>query len=778
MNSATLKPNVQELQKDVIDLLRQISALMNRASRALSAEETGGKYAEFQKQVAEEASKVENLELTMAIVAPMKAGKSTIINAIIGQDLLPSRNAAMTTLPTQIVFNAELTKPALTLSEEILLVFSKTLEALRQKIQTSEPDWIQEKIAQYPHLVDLLQKIQAPEELPISAQTSGFEEIKNTLTDLNDIIRLCSLLEPSKDSLSQLVNLPRIETPFWRSPGIAQPEKIGNLVIVDTPGPNEAGEHLKLTAVVAEQLRQSSIVLIVLDFTQLKTKAAEEVKQDVQKVIELRGKENLYVLINKIDQRIDNDMTPEQVRQFVTGEFGIGDSADKERVFEIAARRAFYATNFRLEHQEHPGIDIAEMKTAQALAKQAFGDMWEVIFKSASVDQMESAAQSVWEKSGFAPFLDKAINALVESAAPRCMRSALNLSRSHLVKLRNQALIRTSDIANDAEELQRQVEAIDEDLNHLELCCSRLQQVNTIKVQLQTTLNDELKLLKEKAIVSLDDYFVEEEFKQAEEWQEKIGIGLRKFWEIFKGKNYNKRGLLEFKTDQEAEDFIAQAIASAKQEVERLLEACRAKATKQVEQSCQKLLIFLNQETKGILERARTRLNKAFNIDLTPVPIPDWKTEDFSIAKTKRQTREKTEYQTKKYRPWWLLWLIELEEEVPYTKTETYYTVSLEELVAKINQSIEMSLEKISQGINQYLEEDFQQRFDNFFKDLDGYLSNYRDSLKQAQKDQKLKAEEKDKLVNELKSLVPDATEKIKRADAYLERTNHLIVDK
>ena len=71
----------------------------------------------------------------MAIVAPMKAGKSTIINAIIGQEILPSRNSAMTTLPTEIIFDAERTEPVLDLSAEVLSVFEKTLLALRHKIE-------------------------------------------------------------------------------------------------------------------------------------------------------------------------------------------------------------------------------------------------------------------------------------------------------------------------------------------------------------------------------------------------------------------------------------------------------------------------------------------------------------------------------------------------------------------------------------------------------------------------------------------------------------------
>ena len=178
---------------------------------------------------------------------------------------------------------------------------------------------------------------------------------------------------------------------------------LGNLVIVDTPGPNEAGENLRLSAVVEEQLRQSSIVLIVLDFTQLKTKAAEEVKKEVQKVIKLRGKENLYVLINKVDQRTESDLTPEQVKQFVAAEFGIG-NAGENRVFEIAARSAFCATNFMQEIEQHPNASIAEMKTARALAQQVFGIEWEDDLKEATPNQLKKKAEKLWKNQALHHF--------------------------------------------------------------------------------------------------------------------------------------------------------------------------------------------------------------------------------------------------------------------------------------------------------------------------------------------------------------------------------------
>lgn len=239
MTSNPLKPNVQDLQTDVIELLGQISTLMYRASTALSSDQASKKYADFKKEVDDANRNVDKLELRMAIVAPMKAGKSTIVNAIVGQDILPSRNAAMTTLPTEIVFNAELLEPALRLSPEILTVFQETLLTLQRQIRELGTEGMGKKMEQYPHLIELSEQIRnGMWGLLTSPKTSGREQIIKALTGLNDIIRLCSLIAPLSDPLAQLTDVPCIETPFRRSQEAEKSEKLGNLAIVDTPGPN------------------------------------------------------------------------------------------------------------------------------------------------------------------------------------------------------------------------------------------------------------------------------------------------------------------------------------------------------------------------------------------------------------------------------------------------------------------------------------------------------------------------------------------------------------
>ncbi|WP_413161491.1 hypothetical protein ACL6C3_23135 [Capilliphycus salinus ALCB114379] len=54
MNGTEFQPSVQDLQQDVIDLLKEISQLMGRANSVLSSKDFGQKYGEFQKQVENE----------------------------------------------------------------------------------------------------------------------------------------------------------------------------------------------------------------------------------------------------------------------------------------------------------------------------------------------------------------------------------------------------------------------------------------------------------------------------------------------------------------------------------------------------------------------------------------------------------------------------------------------------------------------------------------------------------------------------------------------------
>jgi len=796
MDSKPNKQNIQYLQQDVIEVLGHVKELMERASKVNAGDNYGKKYQDFQAEIKEAARNVEELELRMAIVAPMKAGKSTIVNGIIGQELLPSRNAAMTTIPTEIIFNPQLNEPVLTLSEENMAIFAATSKVLQQKIQLLEHNGqLKDHEARYPHLVELIQVIKNTVELPLKSETTGREEIIEVLAILNDIVRLCSILVPSTDPLAKLTEAPSIATPFWRSHKNQQAEQLGNLVIVDTPGPNEAEENLRLTAVVTNELRKSSIVLIVLDFTQLNNKAAEDVKKQVQPVIELLGKDSLYVLVNKVDQRRKGDMTPEEVKDFVFADLELSNTSETNKVFEVSAIQAFCATKFLLELQQHPDVELQEMKTAPALAQEALGARWETKFQRATKEELQEEAEFLWEDSGFAPFLEQAINALMTSAAPRCIMSALHLSRNRMLTLRDDLNLRSNAIAQDEEKLLLEVGALEADLKRLELCRLKLKEVEKIKTKLQQNLNETLELLKQEAQVSIEDYFIEEDYERGD-WVKKMDMRARELFltnignfEIFPqwisrkiktSVEYKTSGLIEFNSEAGAGYFASQAVNWAKQRAENLLLAVQKNTEQEIEKARQGLMKFLAKETKPIIEQARKRLNQAFEVQLSPpsIELEGQNSIEFVEAQVRSKTKEVTEGKKERYRPWYLLWMVEQERVVEITRTETYYTISMEDLVKQINESIEINIDHLKGAIAKYLDEDFQHRIDIYFEALDAYLRNYKNSLQQAQKTQKLSLEEKKKLVWEMRALFTETSKKIERTELLNKRTELLMPDK
>ncbi|MGK7893805.1 MAG: dynamin family protein [Xenococcus sp. (in: cyanobacteria)] len=749
-----LKPNIQDLQADILDLLQEIGKLMEKAQQDLNDKNSQKKYTESQRKIEQEIQKVDNLELRMAIVAPMKAGKSTIINAIVGQDLLPSRNAAMTTVPTAISFNNNIEKPKLSLLENTLKVFENTWDNLQQKINHLSELELENLISQYPHLQDLAKKIQT-DRFYIPANVTGKENIGLVLTQLNDLVRLCWTLDPSLDPLNKLENVPEIKTPFWRSNNTEQTKQLGNLVIVDTPGANEAGDNLRLNAVVKQELENCSVVLIVIDFTQLNNQAAEAVKRQVQPIIDVIKKDNLYVLVNKVDQRLSGDMTSEQVKKFIYSDLNLSESEDSERIFEISARQAFSATQFLLELQQYPEIELPNMLSIEALAKQVLGNRWERKLERKTTEDLEEEAGFLWEDSGFDNFIINSIQALITNAAPKCLTTALNKSCKELTILKDDLSLRSSAISENASKLEAEIKALATDLEHLELCRDRLKTVDEIKHKLQVNLKRILKQLIEEAKISVESHFKEEDDNRANNLEivdrkvrnflfQDVGDGdvIPRF--IIDNLRYQSKNILEFDSKHEADKFANETIIWSKQRAEKLLSQARLYTEKEISTSQIELLKSLKKDTKDILEKARARLSKAFDVKLALPPNPELNSELGSIDfRVNNLSREVTDYKTERKRPWYYLWLWEIEQQVPITRTESYYTVSLQDIVKQINTAIEANVNKINYQVNQYLDLDFKNSVDNYFSELDAYLSNYRNSLKQAQADGQLDIKKK-----------------------------------
>ncbi|NEP81617.1 MAG: hypothetical protein F6K39_27730 [Okeania sp. SIO3B3] len=807
MNYSSLQPNVYSIQKDVINLLSEISELFkDYNSVAISetlSEENKESISNFLTQsisnIDEAKKNVDDLELRMAIVAPMKAGKSTIVNAIVGQEILPSRNAAMTTIPTEIILDSKLDKPELIILDnenqenEIKTIFGKAVLAIQKKIK--EVGGIEKAkaiIAQYPHLHKELEKIQRIDfskgNLFSGNKTTEQKFIINKLSILNDTIRLCSLLSVQFNPLQSLSTIPRIKTPFFQQQNLKQKKHLGDLVVIDTPGPNEAGDNFGLLDVVRNELKRSSIVLVVLDYTQLKTEAAENVKKEVKRIIEIRGnQDSLYILVNKVDQRRRGDMSPEDIQNFVVSEFGIDSSRAKDTVFEISARRAFSAASF-VKTINNNSFSLEELKnqnTVRLLAEESFGIDWEEELESADREFLEQKANRMWEKSKFGTFIDNAINALMAKAAPLAIEKELNLVSSLLAKIKDESNIRKKAISEDTQKLQDEIQRLKKDIENVEKVKEELTTVKDVKDEINKYLDDLFPMIHQDIKSIIEEKFIQKDYDRGNFLQQ-LDSNAREIFSknilpmpdnIANPLSHKSKGVVGFDSKKKADKFAQRSVDYCRNLIENEIEKFRELFEEKVQLSYTELKSNLETKTSPIVKRSTKRLGKDFDVKLDPFSSPEFRTEacgEIEVQSNRKvQTIERTT--TEKRRRWFTLWLVPINTQVKVEQSQNYYEVVLQDLVKQVNQSLDQNIKDIQENTRKYIKKDVEKEIDSYFDSLNEYLSGYRKSIENAQSDQSLSVQEREGLKEKLDSIVENSTKQIRKCEDYLDRVQKIL---
>lgn len=291
--------------------------------------------------------KIDKSEMVLAVVGTMKAGKSTTINAIVGSEILPNRNAPMTAIPTLIRHTPTQKIPRLLFSEKAGLPLNKLISELKKAILNKKNAHVLDDLKSDKDLYVTVEKIQ--QGLKIQTEALGEKEIFSFLVYLNDLVRISpkfGLTFPF-DQYQDIDQLPVIEIEFSHLQDAGNTE--GKLILLDTPGPNEAGQaHLR--PMLQEQLKRASAVLAVMDYTQLKSEADEQVRDDL-KSIAGTVKDRMYALVNKFDNCDRNGMQADEVKTFVEG---LTDGLIKEdRVYPIAAKLGYLANRARHERDKN-----------------------------------------------------------------------------------------------------------------------------------------------------------------------------------------------------------------------------------------------------------------------------------------------------------------------------------------------------------------------------------------------------------------------------------------
>lgn len=590
---ALLRDEANRLVKQEISLLRAIQRSPNLLTSSTEQAQTLdlSSLPKIVEQLEDEQKKLANLELVLAVVGTMKAGKSTTINAIVGMEILPNRNRPMTALPTLIRHTLGVKQPRLLFANAQPV--NKLIKQLKPALAKASPAHLK-ALNSNDDMQELIQRIEQQQDFV--TEHIGSEAIFEFLKGLNDLVRLSTELEVEFPfaAYSQIDLLPVIEVEFTH---LSEMDNVsGRLALLDTPGPNEAGQkHLR--PMMQDQLKKASAVLAVLDYTQLKSDADNEIRKNLEAIAGVTG-ERLYTLVNKFDQKDRNSDGAEAVKKYVAESLMKG-IITEDRVFPVSSRLGYLAGQAKSElaingklpcHKAQPWVED--------FAEEGFGRRWES--KIDNAEQVQEAIEDLWIDSLFAQPLEQVVQQAYSNAAIFAVDSAAKKMLGFAEDIKNFLGVREQAFKKNAEDLKAQVASLQMNLKKMaEHEQSVSNEVDNSIQSLAAAVKQLSTDVQKKTSKALDDYFedgkklelpasssnkkIGKRKKNAENAEEDSKVagnsatwGLLNFFGINRDSSetqgFTPGEIMEFKSRKDAEDIL--------QEIKiRLREATEASST-------------------------------------------------------------------------------------------------------------------------------------------------------------------------------------------------------
>ncbi|AZH65483.1 TPA: dynamin family protein [Escherichia coli] len=408
-----------------------------------------------------EQIKTARREMVLAVVGTMKAGKSTTINAIVGQEILPNRNRPMTSVPTLIRHVPGKTEPVLHL--EHIQPVRNLLITLQEKLATPAGQQVAQTLQQTGDTRELLDIL--TDDGWLKNEYHGEEEIFTGLASLNDLVRLAAAMgsEFPFDEYAEVQKLPVIDVEFSHLVGMDECQ--GTLTLLDTPGPNEAGQP-QMEVMMRDQLQKASAVLAVMDYTQMNSKADEEVRKELNAIADV-SVGRLFVLVNKFDEKDRNGDGADAVCQKVPAMLN-SDVLPASRVYPGSSRQAYLANRALHELRKNGTLHVDEA-WVDDFVREAFGRMKkDYVCKDSEL--ATEGATDLWEGSLIDQLITEVILSshsraaalAVDSAAAKLMQNAENISE--YLSLRHQGLMQS------IQSLQAHITSLLEDIREIADC--------------------------------------------------------------------------------------------------------------------------------------------------------------------------------------------------------------------------------------------------------------------------------------------------------------------
>jgi hypothetical protein len=329
-------------------------------------------------------NKVENLkkdEFIIAVAGEVKAGKSTFINSLLKEEILPSDVLQATSALIEIFYSS---KPILKITyssekKEIFEEESKTIFKEILKKVASIPDEYRDiptsLIDQY--LLDFKEKPQFDEEfIKYLEERSGFDN-----------------LSEKKDKLIQYSNYISLDKiPLRIELGYPFPWKFEGLKIVDMPGVNAVGGVQDITFSFIERANA------VLFIHPIKPVESESFKRFVQSIITSKSKENLFLILTHAAVFFEEkDRLLEEAKRIYSS------LIPPDRIFAIDSI-------LKLIHE-----DFERDRSPQEIKSDPHKRKWYIVFRELAEEMNLDPKEAFLKFSGFQELSDKLETFIIQS---------------------------------------------------------------------------------------------------------------------------------------------------------------------------------------------------------------------------------------------------------------------------------------------------------------------------------------------------------------------------
>lgn len=706
-----------------------------------------------------EKQKLDSVEMVLAVVGTMKAGKSTTINAIVGSEVLPNRNRPMTAIPTLIRHTPKQVKPVMKLENSKPLI--KLMAELEKALSKAQED-ILSTLNQDKDMAELIGFIK-DDSKSLEASYEGEDHIFWILKTLNDLVRLSKSLcidFPFED-YDEIHELPVIEIEFTHLRG--QDSK-GTFTLLDTPGPNEAGQSPALKAMLDDQLQKASAVLSVMDYTQLKSEADAEVRKSINAIAK-HAKGRLFVLVNKFDQKNRNSDDAEAVKKYVSNDLMKGMGVKEDHVFPVSSRWGYLANQAQNCLDQQGKLPKGEKASwVGDFGEEGFGRRWES--KIEDVEEVKEVIKSLWQDSQFEEPLEKVIVASQNNVYPTVIKSAASKLHKLLSGLDTSLEALKGGLLKDAQQIENEIQALQKDIEDIaKLEEASQKQTEKLIKDFDKRIDNSLISTQKEAKTEMEKYFKNGQIKIEEERKEEQKRNANPVKRFLK-EHFNPSDEGEFNPDDSKICFNSSSkrdefINGFKENISGILEASQEALVESTRDALDEFhQVFADKIIEGV-KPTLARVNKSMEeLDLN-IHIPNPKESQLKLKVKAQDLVSGAEYEkTKEVKKrqtggWgWLKRTVDVfDQGWGYDDNQaTEYYVDLDQVKKSTRASIKELFANLQERMGGSIKQSVEKNSDAFFENLKHELQNVRANFEQGLEQRKGEESDIKKLGNDIRN--------------------------